>query len=63
LIDIAFACMVQEHLTTPQLFFDRLCDCLKPGGIFWGFTVDARHPFVAASQEGAELRRSRDLPI
>ncbi len=54
-IDIAFACMVLEHLPTPQLFFDRLYDCLKPGGIFWGFTVDARHPFVAASQLSGKL--------
>ena len=45
-IDIAFSVMVMEHIEHPQLFWDRLYGALKKGGVFWGFTVDARNPFV-----------------
>jgi SAM-dependent methyltransferase len=48
-IDIAFACMVLEHLSTPQRFWDKVYDVLKPGGVFWGFTMHGRHYFMAAS--------------
>ncbi len=48
-VDLAFAVMVLEHLPRPQLFWDRLRDVLRPGGVFWGFTVDARHWFCLAS--------------
>ena len=48
-IDLAFSVMVLEHLEDPQRFFDKLRDVLRPGGVFWGFTMDARHWFVAAS--------------
>ena len=49
-VDIAFAVMVLEHLASPQSFIDKLFACLRPGGVFWGFTVDVRHPFVVASR-------------
>lgn len=48
-VDIAFAVMVLEHFAEPQMFWDKIYQILKPGGVFWGFTVDARHWFVAAS--------------
>jgi hypothetical protein len=48
-VDVAFAVMVLEHVTRPQEFWDKLFDVLKPGGVFWGFTMDARHWFCAAS--------------
>jgi len=48
-IDIAFAVMVLEHIREPQRFWDKLYEVLRPGGVFWGFTVDARHWFVPAS--------------
>lgn len=48
-IDIAFAVMVLEHFEKPQLFWDKVHRVLKDGGVFWGFTVDARHWFVFAS--------------
>ena len=55
-VDIAFAVMVLEHIARPRLFWDRLRDILKPGGVFWGFTVDARHPFVLVSRCMERLR-------
>ena len=57
-VDIAFAVMVLEHIARPRLFWDRLRDILKPGGVFWGFTVDARHPFVLVSRcmQGLRLK-------
>lgn len=48
-IDIAFAVMVLEHFAEPQIFWDKVYNILRDGGVFWGFTVDARHWFVAAS--------------
>jgi SAM-dependent methyltransferase len=44
-IDLAYAVMVLEHLTRPQVFWDKLFEVLADGGVFWGLTVDARHPF------------------
>lgn len=48
-VDLAYSVMVMEHLKEPQLFWDKLHSVLKPGGIYWGFTMDARHWFVLAS--------------
>lgn len=48
-VDIAFAVMVLEHFPEPQAFWDKIYDILRPDGVFWGFTVDARHWFVTAS--------------
>ena len=48
-IDLAFAVMVLEHFPNPQIFWNKVHYSLKKEGIFWGFTVDARHCFVAAS--------------
>jgi SAM-dependent methyltransferase len=44
-IDLAYAVMVLEHLPRPQVFWDKLFEVLADGGVFWGLTVDARHPF------------------
>jgi SAM-dependent methyltransferase len=48
-VDVAFAIMVLEHIPEPQRFWDRLRDVLKPGGVFWGLTVDGRSVFSIAS--------------
>jgi SAM-dependent methyltransferase len=48
-VDVAFAVMVLEHLPKPQGFWDKLHKVLKPGGVFWGVTVDARHWYCTAS--------------
>ena len=45
-IDMAFAVMVLEHFEKPQIFWNKVHSILKKGGVFWGFTVDARHWFV-----------------
>jgi SAM-dependent methyltransferase len=48
-VDIAFAVMVLEHLDKPEAFWEKLNVVLKKGGVFWGFTMDARHIFVFLS--------------
>ena len=48
-IDIAFAVMVLEHFENPHVFWDKVLNVLKKDGVFWGFTVDARHWFVFVS--------------
>ena len=55
-IHVAYSLFVLEHIETPWLFWEKLYDCLVPGGVFWGFTVDARHPFAFASTLLAVLR-------
>lgn len=45
-VDIAFSIMVLEHIAEPIFFWDKVYEILRPGGTFWGFTMDARHYFV-----------------
>ncbi len=44
-IDIAWAVMVLEHIENPSAFWQKIYEVLRPGGVFWGFTVDNRHLF------------------
>jgi SAM-dependent methyltransferase len=55
-VDIAFAIMVIEHLSEPQKFWDKVRDVLVPGGVFWGLTIDNRHPFAKFSLLAEKLR-------
>jgi SAM-dependent methyltransferase len=48
-IDMAYAVMVLEHLPQPDQFWQKLREVLKPGGVFWGFTIDARHWYTFGS--------------
>lgn len=40
-IDVAFSVMVLEHVESPEIFWKKLHEVLKPGGVFWGFTVNS----------------------
>lgn len=55
-VDIAFAVMVLEHIENPEAFWAKLYDVLREGGVFWGFTMDARHWFARASALAEWLR-------
>lgn len=55
-VDVAFSIMVLEHLPDPQRFWDKLHTILRPGGVFWGLTVDRRHWFCNYSQWFDRLR-------
>lgn len=48
-IDVAYAAFVLEHVQRPDIFWKKLAHVLRPGGVFWGFTVDRRHYFAWAS--------------
>jgi SAM-dependent methyltransferase len=48
-IDVAIAAMVLEHVTDPEAFWAAVHRVLVPGGVFWGFTVNADHWFARAS--------------
>lgn len=54
-VDVAFSVMVMEHIERPQPFIDKLFTVLKPGGVFWGFTIDSRHWFPIASKVAESL--------
>jgi len=55
-VDIAIASFVLEHLSNPERFFTKLHTVLVPGGVFWGFTMDRRHPFSIVSTLAEKLR-------
>ncbi|MGP0065157.1 MAG: class I SAM-dependent methyltransferase [Isosphaeraceae bacterium] len=55
-IDLAYAVMVLEHLPRPEVFWGKLFEILPDGGVFWGLTVDARHPFAWFSLWADRLR-------
>jgi SAM-dependent methyltransferase len=59
-IHLAFAVMVLEHIPDPARFWRKVHEVLVDGGIFLGFTVDARHWFPWASLLADRLRL-RDL--
>lgn len=49
-IDVAFAVMVLEHIAEPKPFLSKLANVLADNGVFWGFTMDARHYFTRLSR-------------
>ncbi len=49
-VDVAFCVMVLEHLEHPQAFWDKVHAVLRPGGVFWGFSLDARFYFPRLSR-------------
>ena len=55
-VDVAYSAFVLEHVERPLFFWRKLSECLAPGGVFWGFTVDARHLFSLASLMAGKLR-------
>jgi len=55
-IDVAFSVMVLEHVGDPERHWRAIHSALKPGGVFWGFTMDSRHWFTAASRLAGALR-------
>jgi len=59
-VDVAYSTFVLEHVQYPDLFWAQLNKVLRSRGIFWGFTVDARHPFCLASL-GLDKLRLKDV--
>lgn len=47
---LATAYNVVEHIDAARPFFEKLADVLKPGGVFWAYTPNARHPFAILSR-------------
>jgi SAM-dependent methyltransferase len=53
---VAYSAFVLEHVENPLQHWQKLHQSLVPGGVFWGFTVDGRHPFSLASEALGKLR-------
>ncbi len=45
----AIAWNVLEHIEHPRQFLSKLAEILRPGGVFWGYTPNANHPFAMLS--------------
>jgi SAM-dependent methyltransferase len=48
--DLAYAYNVLEHIASPAPFFGKVCQALKPGGVFWALTPNRSHPFALLSR-------------
>ena len=48
-VDIAFSCMVMEHVADPAAFMSRLYRALRPGGKYIFMTVNGAHYFAIIS--------------
>ncbi len=48
--DLAYAYNVVEHLPRPRRFLRKVCEVLKPGGVFYALTPNAVHPFAVLSR-------------
>jgi len=55
-IDVALAVFVIEHVRSPKTLFRKIFEVLVEGGVFWAFTIDARHVFALASLLAQGLR-------
>lgn len=63
-VDVAYSVMVMEHLEEPTAFVEAIHRALRPGGVYWGFTVDRRHwyTYVANAMTRVNLK-SRYLDV
>lgn len=46
--DMAYSYNVVEHVEDEASFLAKAVDILKPGGVYWSMSPNARHPFTAA---------------
>jgi 2-polyprenyl-3-methyl-5-hydroxy-6-metoxy-1,4-benzoquinol methylase len=44
--DMAYSYNVVEHVDDMESFLRKLIDIMKPGGVFWSMSPNARHPFT-----------------
>jgi SAM-dependent methyltransferase len=58
-VQVALAAFVLEHVAEPEAFWRKLYDVLADGAVFWGLTVDRRHPFCAAARLAERLQIKR----
>jgi SAM-dependent methyltransferase len=55
-IDIAYSCLVMEHVTKPREFMAAVYRCLKPGGVYFFMTINARHYFARITRTVRAVR-------
>lgn len=44
--DMAYSYNVVEHISDENAFLSKIMEILKPGGIYWSMSPNARHPFT-----------------
>jgi SAM-dependent methyltransferase len=54
--DMAYSYNVIEHVENVSLFLKKAIEIIKPGGIYWSMSPNARHPFTVATRIAQALR-------
>ena len=57
--DMAYSYNVVEHVENIDSFLSKTVDLLKPGGVYWSMSPNARHPFTWATRTAERLGLKR----
>lgn len=60
-IDVAYSCLVMEHVVDPVPFMRAVFECLKPGGVYIGMTMNARHYFARITRSIRAVRADETI--
>ncbi len=59
--DLAYSCLVMEHVARPDEFMRAVFRCLKPGGAYLFMTINARHYFARITRAVKAVRLDERL--
>lgn len=54
--DIAYSYNVVEHVENVSSFLQKAIEIVKPGGVYWSMSPNARHPFTLVTRVAQALR-------
>lgn len=54
--DLAYSFNVVEHVDDVDAFLEKAMEIVKPGGVYWSLSPNARHPFTWVTRAAQMLR-------